>query len=169
MGREKLEERLDAMFAEQLTSPAFLEGCIEQMGRRRQQDDSAVRIQRLTSEVNSLREKRGRILEAFFDGSIGREEHKSRLQAIDRDIRSAQDLLTRLNPASSADLESLVQTFAPLMEWPYWTRDQKRSVLAALAPDIRVADYRVAALGISPAVFSNENTRRDKDSLPRPA
>jgi hypothetical protein len=58
MAREKLEERLDSMFAEQLTSPAFLENCFEQLSSRRHQDDSALRIQRLTAEANSLREKR---------------------------------------------------------------------------------------------------------------
>jgi DNA invertase Pin-like site-specific DNA recombinase len=169
MAREKLEERLDSMFAEQLTRAAFLENCIEQLSSHRQQDDSTVRIRRLTAEVNSLREKRNRILEAFFDGNISREEQKSRLEAIDKDIRRAQDLLTRTNPPSSANLQSLVESFAPLVEWRYWTRDQKRLVLAALIPDIRVADYKIAALGIDPTVFSNQNTRTDMDSWPQPA
>jgi hypothetical protein len=84
---------------------------------------------------------------------------KVAVEAIDRDIRRAQDLLTRTSPPSSANLQLLVENFAPLVEWQYWSRDQKRSVLAALVPDIRVANYKIAALGIDPSVFSNQNTR----------
>ena len=169
MVREKLEQRLDFMFADQLTSSEFLETCLRELAKRQGQDDSGVRIQRLTEQSNSLREKRNRVLEAFFDGTISREEHKLRLESIDRDIRLTQNLLTPGNPPTSPSLLSLTEAFAPLVEWEHWTRDQKRSVLAALVPDIRVADYRIAALGIDPKLFSNENTRTDTGSSPLPA
>ena len=41
--------------------------------------------------------------------------------------------------------------------------------LASIAPDIRVADYQIAALGLSPTIFSNENSRTDTDSSRRRA
>jgi hypothetical protein len=48
-------------------------------------------------------------------------------------------------------------------------REQKRKLLAALVPDIRLADYRIESLGLDSDIFSNEQTRMDKDSWPRPA
>ena len=158
MGRERLEAILNELFSDRLTSTEFLQNCIEELQRRGTQDDSAVRIQRLSAEVTTLSEKRGRVVEAFLDAAIDREERDSRLAAVDRDIRSTQDLLTRINPAQTVDLASLVQAFSPLVEWEFWSRDQKRSVLASISPDIRVADYEIEGLGLNPAIFSNEST-----------
>ena len=123
----------------------------------------------LAAEVSSLREKRGRIVDAFLEGVIRREERDSRLGIVDRDIQTAQGIPIRSSPAAPVDLSLLIEAFSPLLEWGLWSRDQKRSVLAALVPDIRVADYQIAALGLNPALFSNDDTRRDRDSWPRPA
>ena len=46
----------------------------------------------------------------------------------------------RSSPSVRFDLALLIEAFSPLVEWDSWSRDQKRSVLAALVPDIRVAD-----------------------------
>jgi hypothetical protein len=164
MAREKLETRLDSLFADQLTSQQFLGTCVEEMERRQAHDDSAAHIQRLVTQISNLGEKRSRVMDAFFEGAIGREERNSRLATIDRETQSSQDLLARSNPAALVDLELLVDAFAPLLEWEYWSRDQKRSVLATIMPDIRVADYQVTALGLHPSIFSKESTRTDRDS-----
>jgi hypothetical protein len=44
----------------------------------------------------------------------------------------------------------------------------KRAVLAALAPEIRVANYEVESLGLNPELFSNEHTRTGTDSSQPP-
>lgn len=163
MGRERLEAILNQLFSDRLTSAEFLQNCINELQRRGTQDDSAARIQRLAAEVNNLREKRRRVVEAFLDAAIEREERDSRLAAIDRDIRSTQDLLTRINPTGTLNLESLVQAFSPLVEWEFWSRDQKRLVLASISPDIRVADYEIEGLGLNPTIFSNESTHSRVD------
>ena len=62
-------------------------------------------------------------------------------------------------PSTSLGSGALIEAFAPLAEWEFWNRDQKRIVLATLTPDIRVADYKVESLGLNPAFFSNEDTR----------
>jgi DNA invertase Pin-like site-specific DNA recombinase len=166
MAREKLEERLDFMFAQQLTSPYFLEGCVKELAKRTQQKDSDIQIHRLTAAAESLRQKRERILEAFFDGTISAEERKRRLESVDHDLKVTNGSLARSSHQSAVSLESLANHLAVLAEWQYWTRDQKRRVLMALCPDIHVADYQVTALGIHPTLFSNENSRRDKGSWP---
>jgi hypothetical protein len=169
MAREKLETALDSMFADQLTSREFLEDCLQEMNRRQEHDDCTAQIQRLISQVKNLKEKRARVMDAFFDGSITREERNSRISTIDRDAQAAEDLLAHTNPAGIIDLDLLVDSFAPLLEWEYWSRDQKRSVLATIVPDIRVANYHVASLGLHPAIFSKDDTRTDRDSWPRRA
>jgi len=169
MGREKLEAVLDELFANRLSNPAFLERCAEALKQRSAQGDSASHIQRLNAEINALRCKRDRVIDGFVEGAIRREERDRRLTTIDHDIQVAQDILIREVPTASMDTAKLIEAFTPLTEWEYWTRDQKRAVLSALVPDIRVADYKVECLGLNPSVFSNENTRTGKDSSPPPA
>ena len=160
MGRERLEARLDSLFAAHLTSPLFLERCVGDLRWRHAQDVSTAHVQRLTAQVTSLREKRGRVVDASLEGIILREERDSRLSAIDRDILAAQEVLTRSRPRALIDLNALIGAFAPLVEWEYWSREQKRSVLATIVPDIRVADYQIESIGLSQTVFSHENSHR---------
>ena len=123
-------------------------------------DESTVRTQRLAGSIASLREKRTRVVDAFFEGVIEREERDGQLSRIDRELKDTQDLLLREMP-SSLTLNGLVEVFAPLVEWKSWTRDQKRLVLTALVPDIRVADYRVSAIGMD---FSSQGSHSLADS-----
>ena len=89
---------------------------------------------------------------------------------IDADIRVTLDTLARETTGGTPpDVATLVKAFTPLAEWEYWTRDQKRLVLSTLIPDIRVADYEIESLGLSPNLFSNQSTRRGRDSSPPPA
>jgi DNA invertase Pin-like site-specific DNA recombinase len=169
MRREKLEAVLDSLFATRLTNPRFLELCVEELKQNAEKLGSARRIRKLNADVDALRSKRGRVVDTFVDGTIGREERDRRLTAIDHDIRVAEDVLMREAPIPALDSKKLVQSFAHLGEWEYWTRTQKRVVLSALVPDIRVADYRVESLGLNPGVFSYEDTRTGRGSWRRPA
>jgi len=169
MGREKLEAILDGLFSQRLSTPAFLERCIGELTLRLENDDSAAAVQRLTSEIANSRQKRGRVIDSFLDGVLSREERDPRLAVIDRDIQIAQGMLMQERPSASLGLDVLTEVLAPLAEWDFWDREQKRSLLAALVPDIRVADYKVESLGLSPTIFSNEDSRRDRGSSQRRA
>jgi DNA invertase Pin-like site-specific DNA recombinase len=169
MRREKLEAVLDELFAASLTSPTFVSRCVEEVKKRAAQGDSARQIQRLTAEINSLRRKRERVVDSYVAEAIGAEDRDRRIKAIDGDIRVAQDTLISLDPTPSLDEAKLIEAFAILGEWEYWSRDQKRSVLSALVPDIRVANYDIESIGLNPSLFSNEDTRTDKDSSRPPA
>ena len=169
MRREKLEAVLDELFATRLASPAFVQQCVDELKQRASNRDSTRRIQMLTADINALRGKRERVIDGFVEGAIGREERDRRLTAIDHDIRATEEILMKEEPTPRLDVAKLIEAFAPLGEWEYWTRDQKRSVLSALVPDIRVADYKVESLGLNPNLFSNENTRTGRDSSRQPA
>jgi len=169
MGREKLEAILDGLFSRYLSTPTFLDRCIGELTSRPTRDDSVTRAQRLTSQIANLGQKRARIIDSFLDGVLSREERDQRLAAIERDIQLAQDMLMQEGPSASLDLRVLKDVLAPLSEWDFWDREQKRNLLAALVPDIRVADYKVESLGLNPTIFSNEDTHRGRGSWRRPA
>jgi len=170
MAREKLEAILDALFSERLTAPSFLELCIGELRHRSESNESVVQVQRLTSELERQRAKRDRVIETFLEGILSREERDNRLETIDTQIRIVEDMLAKGKPSVSLDdLGALTDALAPLAEWRYWSREQKRTLLATLVPDIRVADYQIECLGLNPAIFSNEKTRKDRGSSPRPA
>lgn len=169
MGRQKLEAALDKLFANRLSNPTFLEQCVEELKERSAKEDSVVHIHRLNAEITALRCKRARVIDGFVEGAIQREERDRRLTTIDHDIQVAQNILNREIPAASIDKEQLIEAFVPLAEWEYWTRDQKRAILSALVPDIRVADYKVESLGLNPSIFSTNPTRTGRDSSLRPA
>jgi hypothetical protein len=67
------------------------------------------------------------------------------------------------------DTRTLVDYFAPLGEWEYWSRENKRLVLSTLVPDIRVANYQIQSLALPAALFGNEVTRGGRGSWLRPA
>jgi hypothetical protein len=169
MAREKLEARLDALFASSLSSPMFLEQCVEGLRARHERSDARLHSQQLTSEISSLREKRNRVVDGFVEGVIDREERNRRLAAIEHDIEAASNILMRETLPLTVDIPALVGALAPLVEWEHWSRDQKRSVLAALVPDIRVANYKVESIGLPAGIFSHESTQTDRDSWPRRA
>jgi len=169
MNREKLEVVLDGIFACQLSSRSFLEKCVNELQQRATENNAAVECQKLNSEVNGLKRKRERVVDSFVDGVIDKAELAKRLGPIDEGIRIANIALSRNKNEPNIDLEKLIAVFAPLVEWEFWTRDQKRQILSTLTPDIRVADYKVESLGLNPILFSNEDTHTGRDSSPPPA
>jgi DNA invertase Pin-like site-specific DNA recombinase len=169
MVREKLELILDDLFSVRLIEPSFLERCVAESVRRSESDESHVRVQRLTSEIKGLQRKRDRIVDSFVDGVLSREERDNRLLVINREIRIAQEMLMQEKPSVPLDVTLLTEALSPLADWRYWSRDQKRNLLATLVPDIRVADYEIESLGLNPAIFSNKSTHTGRDSWPLPA
>jgi DNA invertase Pin-like site-specific DNA recombinase len=169
MGRERLDGMLDSLFAEKLTDPVFIEGCLEQLQAKSERKKSETDFERLTAEIAGLRRKRERVIDGFVEGAIEGHERDRRLAAIDDRIRVTCVALTDRSTDTSLDTETLIEAFAPLAEWEFWTRDQKRQVLSTLVPDIRVADYNIDSLGLSQNLFSNESSHTDTGSSPPPA
>jgi DNA invertase Pin-like site-specific DNA recombinase len=169
MRREKLEAILDQLFGRQLASPKFLERCVQTVADRCSATTSSGQIQRLTNAVNALRRQRKRVIESYIEGVIERAERDTRLTVIDGDIKRTQDELMQQDVPAGFDVRLLVNYFASLGEWEYWSLEDKRRVLCTLVPDIRVANYQVQSIGLPAALFSNEDTRMDRDSWRRPA
>jgi hypothetical protein len=159
MRREQLEQTLDELFAEKLLNPSFIEECIETLKRRSEQDQPASDVQRLEAELNTLLRKRVRVIDSFVDEIIDRTERDKRLSSIDCSIEHIKAALLRKQTEVLPDAKDLMEALAPLSEWEFWSREQKRRTLLTLIHDIRVADYQVESLGINLALFSNEESR----------
>jgi site-specific DNA recombinase len=170
MAREKLETILDQLFGRRIVDPAFLERCVQAFEDRHTATSSNGQVLRLTETICTLRKRRERVIETYFDGVIERSERDSLIQLIDADIHRAHDQLMQQELSHKPiDTRTLVDYFAPLGEWEYWSRENKRLFLSTLVPDIRVANYEIQSLGLPATLFSNEVTPGGKDSSQRRA
>jgi DNA invertase Pin-like site-specific DNA recombinase len=171
MFRDRLESKLDQIFTMRLNDPGFLAEMAAEYVRRCIARKERARIARLQAETTKLRERRRRVLDAFFDGTIGLEERDQRLAEIDHALTIAQDMLTRETSQPDINPDALKLVVQPFMGWEFLRRDDKRRILSATAADIHVADYMVHGLYLSSAALgsSNEITRRDRGSWRRRA
>ena len=93
------------------------------------------------------------------------------MSRIKTDVRFYEDMVLKTQP-DSHDLttEDLADVFAPLQEWDFLLRTDKRRILQAVVPEIHVQDYRVTGLAIlAESTRRNEVTRRGTGSWPRRA
>jgi hypothetical protein len=155
MARERLEGQLDTLFAQRLTDRRFLSGLLAQ---RALSNANTGRIQQLTAEIQRLRKKRENVIDMLADSTITREDRERRLAVIDQDISVTQDILLREAPTTTPTLTQLVSARAPLAEWHYRNREQKRKALSSLLANIVVADYQVDSL-FSPTVTAEAGPR----------
>jgi hypothetical protein len=146
MRRERLEEQLDFLLAMRLTDEAFLHGVLADFDKRRKQTGSQSRVARLQAEITRLREKRQRVMDSYFEGVITREDRDKRLADVDRDLKLAQDALLRETPVQGLKPQELRGLFKPFVQWRLLKREDKRRILAAVVPEIHVADYKVSAV-----------------------
>lgn len=149
MRRDALDSKLDRLFSVRLTDEDFLSGLLEQIEQRSSQNDSPQRIERLTSGIQGLEQKRTRVMDAYFEGDISTVDRKDRVAKIDREIETMRDLLFKETPLPSLSLDTVSKAFASFCEFEYLERDDKRQLLSALAPEIRVADYHLESISYS--------------------
>ncbi len=121
--------------------------------------------------MEELKQKRQRVLDAYFDGIVPREEMNRRLKQIDKDEAFFQDLLLRAEPVPpGVSVEDLASAFSPFFEWEFLSREQKRRLLQATVPEIHVWNYRINGLSLlTDRVYRDEITRTDRSSWPKPA
>ncbi len=150
MLRKKLEPKIDFLLGEKLREPDFLSRAVDELNAGIRSSVSAAATERTTisKKLANLEAKRQRILEAFFDGTIDKQERDSRVARLDRELSSFRQILLDSTPAvldlrSEADFEEILEPFA---EWEFLEREDKRALLAVLCPEIRVERYVVKSL-----------------------
>jgi DNA invertase Pin-like site-specific DNA recombinase len=154
MLRKKLEPRIDHVLSEMLCRKEFLESVVnahneEEAGPETKPADQVG----LSAQIGSLREKRKRVLDTFYEGLINKQERNTRVEEIEKEIAVYQRLL--LESASSPkekrglDLNDVLAIVEPFAEWAFLSRDERRQLLGLLCPDIRVFCYEIKSLQLS--------------------
>ena len=160
MRRDQLEEKLDGIFTERLTNREFLSRLLRDLDANSETGVSRARITRLQADLTNLREKRSRVLDAFFEAVLTRAERDQRLAEIDTRLKGTEELLLREAPVQKVSLRSLMTALAPLFEWRFMNRDSKRRILAVTVPEIRVSNYQVQGVAVtSPSLCGDVESR----------
>jgi DNA invertase Pin-like site-specific DNA recombinase len=150
MLRKKLEPKIDFLLGEKLRETEFLSRVVEEFNTGMQNSVSTAATEKtvVSQKLANLEAKRQRILEAFFDGAIGKEERDSRITHLDMELSAFRQILLDSTPVvpqarTEADFEEILEPFS---EWEFLERDDKRALLTALCPEIRVEQYVVKSL-----------------------
>lgn len=175
MLRSKLEGKLDHLLGQKLTERDFLHRVVEEYNDQLQDSRSspAVDERAVAAKLSALGEKKQRVLETFFEGMIEKDERDRRVTEIDRDISAYQQLLME-NTSTPArppglDAESVLAAIEPFTEWEFLEREDRRSLLAVLCPEISVYRYTVKGLTLNLASgqgSGDEDSRRRMEQSP---
>ena len=163
MRRDRLEEKLDGIFGLRLTDRDFLKSLIFQLEKKYDSAAIRCRIAGLEGEVRKLRQKRERILDAFFEGVLTREERDARLASLDKQMKFAEEMLMRETPMPALSAREMASAFSPLFDWPVLGREGKRRILAATVPEIHVSNYIVSGIAVTLPALSHEENRISAD------
>lgn len=153
MRRERLESKLDGIFAERLTDRDFITEVLKDFDSKSDAAVSRNRIARLELEINKLREKRLRVLDSYFEGLLSKVERDDRVTDVDTKMRMTEEMLLREAPVPKVSLRALMTAFAPLFEWQFMNRESKRRILAVTVPEIRVSNYQVRGISVTSPSF----------------
>jgi hypothetical protein len=133
-------------------------------------DATAIRRQ-----VENLTAKRGRILEAFFDGTMERSQRDEQLARVDAELKAYQGMVATSTVArSSVSAADLADLFSAFVEMPFLQRDDKRALLRGLGIEIFVSGYEIRTLAMRNVAGLDCNTdNRSKTvasvTIPRPS
>jgi DNA invertase Pin-like site-specific DNA recombinase len=171
MRRERVEAQLDVIFAQRLTDHNFLERIVLDLTERinsKGTKSQAVRLQRMSKR---LQEKRKRVLDTYFSALIERTERDQRLEQIEVDQQFCErQLLALRTERCEISVAELSHIFAPLHEWEYLSKIDKRRLLQAIVPEIHLQNYIVTKLALLiHDDHRNELNHRGRDSWPRRA
>jgi len=141
---EQMEAAVDGVLSREVTSLDFARRLASQTEELRR-DAGPDKLAGIDSEIRKLESKRGRVVDAFIEGVITREQRDSRLAAMDDALASLRIEAERLRADRLPQMtrQQIVEAFSPFVEWPFLSRDQRRRLLSCLIPRIHVHNYEV--------------------------
>ena len=174
MLRKKIEPKIDFLFGEKLREPEFLSRVVDEFNTTTQGAATTAAAERsvIDRKLVTLEAKRQRVLEAFFDGAIDKLERDSRMIQVDAELSAFRKILLDTMPAvpdvtTKGEIEQALEPFA---EWEFLEREDKRALLAALCPEIRIERYVVKSLMLNwVAEGCNEGSQNQAAAASLPA
>jgi len=131
--RERVEFVLDFQVASHLRNSHWLERVFKAEQKRLESGYSEKDCERAQALLDSLVQKRQRVVDLAVEGVIGKEERDSRLQKIDRETQEARKVLdehTKRVPIWSP--EEIAELAKPLNRWHDLDREDKQRLLKSL-------------------------------------
>ncbi len=168
MRRERLEQCIDTLISDRLTDRSFLSQLATAYASRDSSNGAKLELARIESEFVQLKEKKQRVLDAYFENLIDRSERDRRLLSLEADGGLYRNLLTRAGSSvPRLTVKELAEAFSVFHEWEFLGRADKRQLLRAAMPEVHVQDYRVVGLSLIPALpGSGEVSPTGKGSWP---
>jgi hypothetical protein len=166
MRRERVEAHLDEIFAKQLNDRLFLERIAAECVERSKSSTSKAEISKLHRLSKKLEEKRNRVLGAYFENLIDKAELSRRLAQTEADRRFCDHKLANVRSEThEMSAGELAAILAPLQEWMFLSRNDKRRLLQTIVPEIHIANYNVTKLALLvQAPYRDEINHTDMDS-----
>jgi site-specific DNA recombinase len=155
-----IEPKVEELLSVRLRDDGFLDGIAKAYFEQQSQkmpvhvSDASV-IQR---QIEGLTAKRGRILEAFFDGTIERRRRDEELAKVDAELKTYQSIIATSAAGPSVSPGNLADLFSAFVEMPFLLRDDKRSLLRSLGVAVFVRGYEIRALAMRNVVGVDCNT-----------
>jgi DNA invertase Pin-like site-specific DNA recombinase len=170
MLRKKLEPKIDHVFMRIVGGREFLERVARTYDESRPSRGTFVDRTTAVNQIRALRQKRERILDSFFDGTINKRERDLRVGLVDKEITAYEHLLSD-SPGEQErpkvlDVESVLAVLEPFAQWTFLDRTAKRKLLGLLCPNISVDKYEIKNLELN--MMSKEKDRY-KGSHPKTA
>jgi DNA invertase Pin-like site-specific DNA recombinase len=153
MLRRNLESKIDQVVSDFLCRRDFIERAIREHNERSQDRDSEPDNAATAAKIQGLREKRRRVMDAFFDGIISKQERDLRVEEVDQDVSAFERILLGSSDGPQShlglDLDAILMAVGPLAEWAFLSRDQKRRLLESMCADFTVSRYTINKLRLN--------------------
>jgi len=163
--KELIEPQLDELFSTKLTNRTFLAAVAQEWERLAGSSSVGASRERLEAQVSHLRGKRDRVIDLFVEGLIKPEDRNQKLALVERDLALCIEELERMTPRQSFNADQLAAVFESFLEFTYLSRDQKRTMLGAVIPEIRVKNGQVVGFTLLPqSIGGSEISRTDRGS-----
>jgi DNA invertase Pin-like site-specific DNA recombinase len=174
MLRDKLETKINSLLSEKLLEAQFLRALIEAHNNRillAPSNKDQVDLGTVHQRISALQEKKNRILEAFYEGITGRKERDEALASVEREIATyqgiAQSSALQRPKLPVANLDSALQILEPFADWDFLQREERRSLLRHLCPEISVFRYTVKSVTLNLKGFFAQSSDRNNSGHSR--
>jgi len=159
MLRDRIEPKIDTVVESRLTDPAFLSPIIDSY-LDQQTSGLDPSQETINARLESLKGKRSRVLDSFFEGTITREERDRVLLEIQQEAMAYR----KISPPDDRCLtqNQIMDAVSVFKEWPFLSRPQKRQLLDQLLPEIYCYIYEIKGLTLRLHSPDGENVHPPK-------
>jgi len=147
MNRRQLEAQLDVLFSREFPKSGFLSRLLKQHLSDEGRQDMARRRQRLQAQEKALADRRARVIESFFDGTITKQDRDRHLDAVNNEREAIGRELAELKDTLMPGYAEWELLFRPFRKgFRGQPAEERRRLITSRFQEIRVRNYQVVSL-----------------------